>query len=92
MPIKRDSRYITARVYGIQKTPTDHRTLLDGSRVVVEATRSFTHRIEEGDTLENLAATLLGDATKWWVIADVNGIFDPLTLEVGTLLDIPTRV
>ncbi len=43
-----------------------------------------------GGTLYHLAARLLGDATQWSRIAQVNGLTDPVITGVVTLL-IPPR-
>jgi hypothetical protein len=48
-----------------------------------------THRVLEGDSLHSLAYQAYGDATRWRVIAEANGIDDPLTLRRGTELTIP---
>ncbi|WP_280215861.1 LysM peptidoglycan-binding domain-containing protein [Nocardia cyriacigeorgica] len=48
-----------------------------------------THDTVEGDTLADLADRYYGDAGKWSVIADANGITDPATLPIGQLLWIP---
>jgi phage tail protein X len=50
-----------------------------------------THQIGPGDTLDRIAARYYGDATMWRVVADANGIKDPLALTPGTLIKIPER-
>jgi len=49
------------------------------------------HRVQPGETLDRIAAAHLGDATSWRVIAQANGIEDPLAVKPGTLLAIPER-
>jgi hypothetical protein len=49
------------------------------------------HRVQPGETLDRIAAVHLGDATQWRVIAEANGIEDPLALRPGSLLAIPGR-
>lgn len=49
------------------------------------------HRVVRGDTLSRLAATYLGDATAWRLIAGANAILDPLKLVPGRVLMIPKR-
>jgi hypothetical protein len=49
------------------------------------------HRLAEGDTLAGIAGTYLGDPGRWREIADSNGIDDPLRLEPGQPVVIPTR-
>lgn len=47
------------------------------------------HRVVSGDTLQSMAWREYGDATKWRVIAEANGIDDPMRLTVGQELLIP---
>ncbi|GGP76328.1 CIS tube protein [Saccharothrix coeruleofusca] len=53
----------------------------------LEASR--THRVVAGDSLPQLAWREYGDATAWRVIAEANGIDDPLVLRPGTRLVVP---
>lgn len=48
------------------------------------------HRIQPGETLDRIAAMHLGDPTAWRSIAEINGLEDPLALQPGRLLAIPT--
>jgi hypothetical protein len=45
--------------------------------------------VQDGDSLPSIAYEAYGDATRWRVIAEVNGIDDPLRLRRGTTLTIP---
>lgn len=56
-----------------------------GSR---EARRS--HRVVAGDSLPHLAWREYGDATTWRVIAEANGIDDPMVLPPGVELLVPS--
>jgi nucleoid-associated protein YgaU len=47
------------------------------------------HRLVHGETLDRLAARHYADATRWRLIAEANGIVDPLALTPGALLVIP---
>ena len=47
------------------------------------------HVVRDGDTLQSIAYVAYQDATRWRVIAEANGIDDPLTLERGQALAIP---
>jgi hypothetical protein len=49
-----------------------------------------SYMVRDGDSLQSIAYTSYGDATKWRVIADANGIDDPVHLRRGHLLTIPT--
>lgn len=48
-----------------------------------------THRVVAGDSLAQLAWREYGDATAWRVIAEANGIDDPLVLVPGSELLVP---
>jgi nucleoid-associated protein YgaU len=48
-----------------------------------------SHVIREGDSLPSIAYAAYGDATQWRVIAQANGIDDPLRLPRGVALSIP---
>jgi hypothetical protein len=45
--------------------------------------------VQDGDSLPAIAYEAYGDATRWRVIADVNGIDDPMRLRRGSTLTIP---
>ena len=48
-----------------------------------------THRVVAGDTLPQLAWQEYGDATVWRIIAEANGIDDPMVLRPGSELLVP---
>ena len=48
-----------------------------------------SHYVRDGDSLASIAYAAYGDATKWRVIAEANGIDDPVKLRRGTMLSIP---
>lgn len=48
-----------------------------------------THTVVAGDTLWALADRYLGSGPRWQEIADLNGVRDPRTLQIGTRLRIP---
>lgn len=47
--------------------------------------------VVDGDRLDNLASTYLGDPLLYWTICDANGATDPdaLTAQVGSTIQIP---
>ena len=47
------------------------------------------HQVRPGETLDRIAALHLGKSTAWRLIAEENGIEDPLDLRPGRLLSIP---
>jgi hypothetical protein len=81
-----------SRYHGI---PTAKLTLPDGREVAYLRRRFvpqpeglallYTVRVEEGDRLDNLAATHLGDPELYWRLCDANAAMRPdeLTEEVG---------
>lgn len=48
-----------------------------------------THRVVAGETLDRIAARHYRDPSQWRVIAEANGVVDPLDLVPGTLLAVP---
>lgn len=51
-----------------------------------------THRVVAGDSLPQLAWHEYGDATAWRVIAEANGIDDPMVVPPGTELLVPADI
>jgi nucleoid-associated protein YgaU len=49
-----------------------------------------THRVRDGDSLHSIAYDAYGDPFRWRVIAEANGIDDPMRLRRGRDLTIPT--
>jgi Uncharacterized protein containing LysM domain len=47
------------------------------------------HTLLPGETLDRLAATYYQDPTRWRLIADANGVIDPLEIPAGTALILP---
>ncbi|GAB2618765.1 CIS tube protein [Pseudactinotalea suaedae] len=70
-------QYEESRAFGPQNptsgTPDPHRV----------------HRVLAGETLDRIAARYYGDATRWRLLADANGISDPLAVRPGALLAVP---
>lgn len=50
-----------------------------------------THVVKAGDTLWDLSEKFLGGGENWKEIADLNGITDPRTLQIGQELKIPNK-
>ena len=48
------------------------------------------HTVQDGDSLPSIAYRAYGDATRWRVIAEANGIDNPLHLRRGSALIVPT--
>lgn len=47
------------------------------------------HQVQKGETLDRISARHYKDSTKWRLIAEANGITDPLALKAGSVLSIP---
>lgn len=51
-----------------------------------------SYEVRAGDTLQSIAASVYGDSSLWYVIADANGFAGDETLVAGTRLDIPSSI
>ncbi|MBW3605389.1 MAG: LysM peptidoglycan-binding domain-containing protein [Actinobacteria bacterium] len=47
------------------------------------------HHVQPGETIDRIAATQLGDPTRWRELAEANGIDDPLTIPPSAVLIVP---
>jgi nucleoid-associated protein YgaU len=60
------------------------------SRSVPRGSRYTLYTVREGDTLENIAARILGTTERYWELADINPqVKFPLDLRVGDSIRIP---
>jgi len=48
-----------------------------------------SYTVKQGDRLDSIAASELGDASRWTDIAAENGIDDPMSIKPGDVLSIP---
>lgn len=53
---------------------------------------TFEYTVKIGDRLDHLAAKHLSDDQYYWVIALINGIVFPLSIQPGDKLRIPTDI
>jgi predicted Zn-dependent protease len=71
------TQYIASRAFTKQNptsgTPEPHRV----------------HRVQPGETLDRISARYYGDSTRWRLLADANGVEDPLSIRPGSLLSVP---
>lgn len=51
--------------------------------------RLGAHVVRDGDSLQSIAYRHYGDAARWRLIAESNGIDDPMVLQRGTRLTVP---
>lgn len=47
------------------------------------------HHVRSGETLDRIAAAHYGRSDRWRLIAEANGVLDPLVLEPGAVLALP---
>jgi nucleoid-associated protein YgaU len=87
----------TSRYYGVETTTietADEKTVVYLRRRFVPPPERFEliqeHTVTQGDRLDNIAASYLGDPEQFWRIADANSAMKPedLTEEVGRKLRI----
>jgi nucleoid-associated protein YgaU len=61
-----------------------------GQNPTTRATAGFgMHTVKDGDTLPSISYGAYGDATKWRLIAEANGVDNPLHLRRGRSLALP---
>jgi LysM repeat protein len=51
-----------------------------------------TYTVRTGDTLQSIARSIWGDASLWYLIADVNGLAGTEILKAGATLSLPNKV
>lgn len=69
------------------KLEADRRTAFRGNPV---SANYSLYTVREGDTLERIAARLLGSTERYWELADLNPqIKFPLDIRVGSTIRIP---
>jgi hypothetical protein len=62
-----------------------------GQNPTTRATSGFgQHTVKDGDTLPSISYGAYGDATKWRLIAEANGVDNPLHLRRGRRLALPS--
>jgi hypothetical protein len=71
----KEYKTLAEQINEINKTSPDH---------------SHTHVVQLGETLSQIAYALYDDPAQWRAIADQNAILDPLELQRGAVLEIPT--
>lgn len=83
-----DTPYRDSDVY--QVVYDDGEYSLERSPVIFSNTDSIQHTVMEGDTLQGIAFQYYGDSGRWGDIATYNGIINPLELEKGQTIQIPS--
>jgi LysM repeat protein len=61
-----------------------------GQNPTTRANAGFgVHTVRDGDTLPSISYQTYGDATRWRLIAEANGVDNPMHLRRGTPLSLP---
>jgi hypothetical protein len=83
------SRYAGSRRVTVTGPAGEQRTML-APRVAPAPRVNGSYEIRDSDRIDLLAATALGDSTRWWLLADANPWPDATRLEVpGTIIRLP---
>jgi len=93
MPVYSGSRYLlNGRILELEGIEV-RRVLMRNITLNPEKLKEFEeYVVRDGDRFDTLAARFGGDATKWWIIAEVNDFVGfPLDLVPGTRLRIPPK-
>ncbi|MDV7375357.1 LysM peptidoglycan-binding domain-containing protein, partial [Acinetobacter baumannii] len=53
---------------------------------------STSYVVNNGDTLQSIALSVWGDASMWYMLADVNGLSATDKLTAGQVLTVPNKV
>jgi hypothetical protein len=87
-PIRADVKLALTQV-----EPASSASSTSASRPTNPTTRSDgglgVHIVRDGDSLQSIAHRSYGDPNRWRMIAEANGIDNPLHLRRGTALDLP---
>jgi hypothetical protein len=84
------SRYETADIDKVQVGPDSYNVVMFGPPPQTAGVPFNVIVMPGGMRLETLAQKLLGDAKKWWVIADLNPeIDDFFRIPMGALIRVP---
>ncbi len=82
--------------YNAPQQPTSTTTLPAKSPPAATSTESIAqymdkkYIVKQGDTLWGIAQRLLGDGSKWTIIAKANGITNPKSLQIGQVIKYPS--
>lgn len=72
---------------------SEGRALLKREKITYpfKSDRDQNHVIIAGETLSSIAQKYYGDSKLWFVLADINNIYNPLDLQRGFILLIPDK-
>lgn len=87
LKLRRDNPYSKGKIV---KYKDDTLALFRGKLVYNESPNDKYHIVGQNERLDTIAYTYYKNSKLWWVIADINQIFDPFTLTIGTTLLIPS--
>lgn len=89
MNLPNHNPYVPQRTLVISYLEDNEKSLERDFRRIIYS-KSRTHIVVEGETLQSLAFQYYGDSGYWYVIAEANDILDPIEdLIIGQTLIIP---
>ncbi|MFT4171341.1 MAG: LysM peptidoglycan-binding domain-containing protein [Rhodocyclaceae bacterium] len=89
--------------YGQQMTGTDEKGRAQFSDVTdfnftyqsidpgSSGSNAMSYTVQQGDTLESIARSVYGDSQLWYVIAEANGLAASRDLQVGSVVQVPSK-
>ena len=86
MEINQDNPFITGFVF--QYTEGDF-SLEREKLKYIQSENDELHQVTKWDTLSDISYDKYGSSKWWWVIADINNVFDPFDLSPHTNLILP---
>jgi len=91
MPVFKGSRYAGVKAIGVTENGITKTFLGRRKKITLEDIDNdfFVHTVQAGDNIDAIAYAFGGKARLWWIIADLNNLEFPVTLEIGKDLIIP---
>jgi hypothetical protein len=86
VPIRATARVAMTQV---EPAPTESGRMTRQNPTTTGLAGLRSHVMRDGDSLQSIAWEYYGDPTEWRVLAEANGIDDPLSVPRGTLVSIP---
>ncbi|BAV06600.1 LysM domain-containing protein [Filimonas lacunae] len=81
---------VTSRYYNVGNSTIEDengRNIIYLRRRFIQAPEKYTvlqeYTVKEGDRLDNIAASFIGDATQFWQLADANNVMKPEEMAVA---------
>ncbi len=91
MQFRSDSRYSLSRLYTATACGTTTPQWGQRKRLVLtDKDEALNYSMGEGERLEQVAQSKLGNCFLWWVLADINNIAEPWADLSNMVIKIPT--